>query len=209
MITSARQFPWKGYLLLPPSSVAVYRGVDRTPFDPVILESEIDITIEVSDEDEGISPFYPLGWRRRAYQLYEENRVNGVYEGISLLTNIQTACEIKEIIEPHVGYHEIIGCEIFGLEYKQLLKIPQGSNFLGFDIAYPGGDFYSAILNGLYINPAPLLLKEYFHLLNEHGLFRSAIHIGSYLNRFRKQVPSESESEFLIYKLHSVVGCVR
>jgi hypothetical protein len=204
MTAKTNLFPWKGYLLLPPSSVAIYRGVDRTPFDPVILESEIDISIEVSDEDEGISPFYPLGWRRRAYRLYEENRVKGVYEGISLLTNIQTACEIKEIIEPHVGYHEIIGCEIYGLENNQLLKIPQGSNLLGFDIAYPGGDFYSAILNGLFINPAPLLLKEYFHLLNAHGLFISTIPIKGYLSRFRQQVPSESESEFCIYKLYSV-----
>ena len=206
MITRARQLSWKGYLLLPPSPFAGYRGVDRTPFDPVILESEIHISTETNNEDEGISALYPPGWRKRAYQLFENNRVNGAYEGISLLTNIQTAREIKEIIESHIGYHEIIGCEIYGLENNHLLKIPQGSNSLGFDIAYPGGDFYSAILNGLYINPDPFLLKEYFHLLNEHGLFRSAILLGDYLSHFRKQVPSEMESEFCIYKLHLVAS---
>jgi len=197
-----------GYLLLPPSPVAGYRGVDRTPFLPVIFESEIDTSTEISDEDEGISAFYLSGWRRRAYRLYEKNRVSGTYEGIGLLAYKNTAHEIKKIIEPHVGYHEIIGCEIYGMGINQLPEISEGKNHLGYDIAYPGGDFYSAILNGLFINPAPLLLREYFHLLNEYGLFISTIPVNDYLSRFRKQVPSESESEFCLYKLYLVDnGC--
>lgn len=205
MIMSASQFPWKGYLLLPRSSVAGYRGVDRTPFEPTILESELDISSEIHDEDEGISAYYPSGWRRKAYRLYENNRVNGIYASTSLLTDIHTSREIKKIIEPHIGYHEIIGCEIYGMEFDQLQNNSQDSNFLGYDIAYPGGDFYSAVLNGLLLNPAPLLLKEYSHLLNEYGLFISTIPIKGYLSHFRQQVPSESESEFCIYKLFSIV----
>lgn len=78
--------------------------------------------------------------------------------------------EIQKIIEPHIGKHEIIYCEIFKTGTKNSKQLPMGGKMIGYDIAYPGGDCYSAIRNGIHY-PSSELEKEYKSLLNEFGLF--------------------------------------
>src|SRR5262249_5502914 len=109
----AVDFPVRGYMLLPASYVPGYRGIDRNPFYPTFLESEMEMEC-----DEGVPPlehiwqFYPLGWRRDAYKLYEESLADNREsdEGILLSTG-EVAREIRRIIERHVGPHEILDCD--------------------------------------------------------------------------------------------------
>lgn len=60
-------FVAKGYFLLPESQRPGYRGIDRNPFEPLIL-----------DEDVEQEQFLPKQeWRRKAYEIFRENLVNG------------------------------------------------------------------------------------------------------------------------------------
>lgn len=65
--------PEMGYLLLgpPPPKVPSYRGIDRNPFEPLILEGEIQ---EIVLNFGNIWELYPPGWRRDAYRIFEENQ---------------------------------------------------------------------------------------------------------------------------------------
>jgi hypothetical protein len=86
--------PTHGFLLLPPSPVPGYRGVDRngigvwaerpptaprdyqwSPFAPLLLEGEMDPSYMPKKGDDAIWAFYPPGWGRDAYRLYEGNWV--------------------------------------------------------------------------------------------------------------------------------------
>ena len=73
---------------------------------------------------------------------------------------------------------------------------------MGYDLAYLGGDFYSAIKNGLLVNPDRVLIGWDKRDLNEAGLFRSSEIGRDYLQRFRELVPSETPSEFHVYELY-------
>jgi hypothetical protein len=70
---------------------------------------------------------------------------------------------------------------------------------LGYEIAYPGGNFYSAVLNGLFMNPHPGLVLEYKPLLNENGLFEDISSALNYITAFKEVVPSEANSEFCVF----------
>lgn len=192
--------PTTGFLLLPPSPKHKYRGVDRYPFEPALLPSEIDPAAQVQVEESRIWVLYPPSWRRDAYRLYEENLAE-VRGDLYLLRSVEVAYEIKQLIEPHLGPHEVIRCEVWFLDFVASLEDTIGSDFLGYDIAYPGGDFYSAILNGLLVNPHPVLVEEFKHLLNEFGLFSTSQSILEYVRRFRELVPSETESVFCVFRL--------
>ena len=76
--------------------------------------------------------------------------------------------------------------------------------FLGYDVAYPGGDFYSAIKNGLFVNPDMTLVKMYKHLLNSAGLFSSKEYIPEFVRHFKEVAPTEENSEFSIFNLFAV-----
>jgi hypothetical protein len=192
----------KGYLLLPPSPVHAYRGVDRNPFQPAVLPEEMDPRARLSDHEPRIWKLYPPGWRRDAYHVYEDNVVEGSEEDLLYLLSSATAArEVRRIIEPHLGSHEIVACELSNLESEPQAASTAELGFLGFDVAYPGGDFYSAILNGLFIHPDPRLVHDYGPLLNQHGLFEAADLIAEYVRRFRQAAASEVTSEFVIYRL--------
>ena len=189
-------------MLLPPSPVSSYRGVDRNPFEPALLDNEIDPLANVQSDDSRIWVFYPKGWRRNAYRIFEENLVKSSEDELFFISNIEAAREIQRIIEPHLGPHEIVTCEIFELNSTQSLVDPiEILPHRGYDIAYLGGDLYSAILNGLLINPHPDLVAEYGPLLTEFGLFPSMDSISAYVRRFRELVPSEANSEFCLFQL--------
>lgn len=215
--------PTHGFLLLPQSLVPSYRGIDRTsifavdaelshrpvgpvhsPFEPALIEGEMDPSYVPKKGDNAIWPFYSPGWRRDAYRLYVENMVDdGKWDPI-LLCSRGVAQRIREIIEPHIGPHEIVACEILELNSIPSDEAEEKATFLGYDVAYPpGGDYYSAINNGLFGDEyaSPELVAEYRSLLNQFGLFPNIKPIPSYVRRFKELVPSEADSEFCVYKL--------
>lgn len=219
-----------GFLLLPQSLVPSYRGIDRTsifaveaelshrpvgpvrsPFEPALIEGEMDPSYVPKKGDNAIWPFYSPGWRRDAYRLYEESMVDdGKWDPI-LLCSRGIAQRIREIIEPHIGPHEIVACEILELNSIRSDEAGEKATFLGYDVAYPpGGDYYSAINNGLFGDeysysgrqgPLHELVAEYQSLLNQFGLFPNTKPILAYVRRFKELVLSEADSDFLIYKL--------
>ena len=192
----------RGYLLLPPSSVSPYRGVDRKPFLPSLIEGEMDQNAK--PKAPYIWTFYPPGWRREAYKLYEEHLAAGQEDFAPfLLADIQVARQIQRLIEAHVGAYEIVECEIWGLGLPTDEEVRPEPSFLGYDLAYLGGDFYSAILNGLYVNPAQELVSRYKPLLNQFGLFPNRSPLAGYVHEFKKAAPSEADSEFYIWQLMS------
>jgi hypothetical protein len=200
--------PTSGFLLLPPSPIPGYRGVDRnkvgllSPFEPRLIEGEMDLSFVPKKGDNAIWAYFPPGWRRDAYRLYEEDMVDdGKWDPI-LLSSREVAHRIREIIEPHLGPHEIVACEIGGLDTMLSDEVRDKTTFLGFDVAYPpGGDYYSAIRNGLFTNPDPELVLQYQQLLNQFGLFSNTKPILVYVSRFKELVLSETDSIFCIYKL--------
>ncbi len=170
---------------------------------------------EVSSE---IWRFYPRGWRRDAYKLYEESLAPGQQELRSpfLLASVEVAREIKRIIEPHLGFHEIFFCEVWDENNPPKFEQPREQNFLGYDIASCGGEFWSIILHGLFelemevrgstveLNPDPSLVSEYKSLLNEHGLFSSTSCVPEYIRRYKEEVQSDANASFCIYRLVQV-----
>ena len=88
--------------------------------------------------------------------------------------------------------------------------ISEAYDFLGYDIAYAGGDFFSALRTGLFGSPwfdgkpFPELLTEFRLLLNRFGLFPSVEPIARYVRRFKQQVPSENRAKFRIWSLSLV-----
>ena len=196
-----KTYPLTGYMLLPPSRVADYRGVDRNPFMPTLLEGEMSEDTPVA---KGISTFYRPGWRRDAYKLYEEHFAPGQEDfNPFLLSSSQVASQIQRIIQPHLGKYEIVECNIWSLELESITEgeASLAPLFLGYDIAYLNGDFYSAILNGLFINPAPTLLRQYKALLKDSGLFANSAPVVAYVRDFKQQALSEANSEFYIWML--------
>lgn len=207
MTEFTKVLPLQGYILLPCSPIPRYRGVDRDPFEPALIESEIDGKLEFQ---EGLEPpiwaFYPPGWRREAYKIFEENMVNTFKDDLFLLNSFEAAQKIQELIEPHLGSHEIVKCEIFPLECSPTLQRLNDANFLGYDLAYAGGDYYSAVLNGigLHHNSHYRLLEKYRPSLNKFGLFDHPELALQYIEDFRKASQSETNSEFYLFTLTAI-----
>ncbi len=197
----AKSWNLKGFMLLPSSSELGYLGVDRCPFEPSLIDSEIDYSMPVQEGETHIWAFYPPGWRRNAYQIYEENLVKGGETDCFLLSSLDAAREIQRILVLNLQNYDIVECEIEPLDGLHNFLCEKSFNFLGYDIAYPGGDYYSAIKNGLFCNPHPILVSEYKHLLNENGLCNSLEVVTKYLIKFRQLTISEANSDFCVYRL--------
>jgi hypothetical protein len=193
-----------GYLLIKYDSNSKYRGVDRARFEPLLIDEEINPNNQITETEPFIWKFYPLGWRREAYHIFEDNQVNSdEYNDVDMIDNLDAAFEIQKIIKPHLGLYEIIKCAKFELEFANDIVINE-KNFIGFDLAYPGGDLYSAIKNGLFINPDPKLVTKYDKFLNEYGLFPKIDYIIPYLKMFQKSSVTECNSKFCGYALNLV-----
>jgi hypothetical protein len=180
----------------------------------MLIDGEImDPSFWPKKGDDALWDFYPTGWRRDAYRLYEENMVGyGKWDPDlpQILASREVAQRIREIIEPHLGPYEIVACDIWELDSIPSDEVEDQGTFLGYDVAYPpGGDYFSAIKNGLFTKPfsfsegppLPELVEGFQSLLNHFGLFPNAKPISSYILRFKELVPSEADSEFCIYRL--------
>jgi hypothetical protein len=192
--------PLRGYMLFPASPVPGYRGVDRNPFIPALIDGEMHDS-ETTAPLEHIWQFYPPGWRRDAYKLYEENLadVSPADDGI-LLSSVEVALEIRNFIRPHAGDHEILGCDIRQIEDEGDDRMFPGAEFVGYDAAYSCG-VYSAVLNGLFVNPDAELILMYKSAVNRHGLFPDASIATQYIAAFKQAVLSEANADFYVWAL--------
>ncbi len=192
MTDIASQFPLTGYVVL--RNGGSYRGVDRDPFEPQVIENEM---ASVPGTSGAFYTLYPSGWRRDAYHLFEDGRVPGTPPDVYLIERFVTAANICRLISQHIGSHEVLHCRISPINQSGSAQQVDNEPLLGVDVAYLGGDHYSAILNGLIINPHPLLLQKFGKILNPAGLFSHAKEIPTYMRDFRRLVPSEAASTFL------------
>lgn len=192
------RFPIVGYALLPQFGPSGYRGVDRNPFEPEVLDDELSDRPGPSGQ---AYTLYPPGWRRDAYHLYEDGLTVAGLGDIYLIRTLETARRLEALVSSHVDAHEIVRCAIWPIADADAEDDANLHGFLGFDVAYLGGDHYSAILNGLIINPNPDLVRDYGGHLNDARLFATTRHIPSFVRRFRELVPSEASSTFYVHSL--------
>jgi hypothetical protein len=210
MNTKARDPFVTGFMLLPVSEDATYyRGVDRDPFQPLLVDAEIDPEIAIDAERRHIWEFFPPGWKRDVYRLFEEYVVHSPYDDLFLLRDFETAEQIAQAISPRIGNHEIFQVSVFSLDALPIkLQDTVNSMFLGYDVAYPGGDYYSALKNGILFRTARSASNDeedyytpFYPMVNQHGLFSHTNLIPSYLQCFRSHALSETQSEFVVYRL--------
>ena len=175
----------EGYILLPKESTSGYYGIDRGLFEPLLIESEIEKTV-LDKKTFTVSSFYPAGWRKAAYELFESNQIN-IDDTFGILRDYNTATKIRDLIFPSLGEYDIFFTETT----DRFTHFSNLDSCFGYDFAYPGGDYYSAIKNGLFINRSEALAKEYGHHLNDHGLFNDASLFDNYIRDFKKEVKSD------------------
>jgi hypothetical protein len=196
-----------GYMLLPVMRALPYQGIDRNPFLPTLTQEVLDSATPLVEGDQNhVWRFYPPGWQRDAYRLYEENSVPDITDNLYLLANRETATAIKRLIEPHLGLHEIIFCGISNIEDNYRRDLNDGT-FLGHDVAYLGGDFFSAVRAAFFGSrwfdekSNPRLTLEFKSFLNQFCLFSITDPIPRFIHRFREEAPSEAHSTFYIWSL--------
>jgi hypothetical protein len=177
----------------------------------MVLETEMDPSWRPKKGDNVLWTIYAPGWRRDACRLYEENMVDhGKWDPDSpdLLASREFAQKMREIIEPHPGPYEIVACDIWEFNSVPPDEAGDTGTFLGYDVAYPpGGDYFSAIRNGLFgglFDPDPKLAEQYRIFLNEFGLFPNTNPILVYIRRFQELYKSEADSEFCVYRVVTV-----
>ena len=194
-----QEYAEEGFVLLKLDSSLRYRGIDREPFEPAIIEDELNIEATASSD---IWAMYPAGWRRDAYRLFSENQQSGPDEIVSL-RSVEAAQAILRLLPSSLGAYEIVKYKIQIAQSKGSKTLKPEETILGYDIAYPGGDYYSAVRNGLHTNPNNELLGKYSAQINQYGLFDDPQQAAVFLLDFRKLVPSETGSTFIIYELRS------
>jgi hypothetical protein len=201
----------RGYMILPIIPEQQYRGVDRWPFHAAILPENDDWDSKAFRRKPNyIWEWYLPGWRRDAYRIFEENLVPiptqvNEFWNMEIVSNLTAAEKIQQIIEPHIGNHEIVFCEVFEVGAKGPGQIPERGKWLGYDTAYSGGDFYSAVKNGLFYHPDSEFVSAYISLLNEFGLFNDVTVIKPYIDHFKEVALSESNSIFVVYRLYLIM----
>ena len=142
-----------GFMILPLVAGCAYRGVDRSPFEPLLLDEEIDPLAEITPESK-VSDFYPKGWRHEAYDLYERKSLVSPERGPSLLASRDAAEQIVKLLPPALGPHEILHVSVLpinGLPFRDDVRLL--GHLVGYDVAYPGGDYYSAVRNAFVSLP--------------------------------------------------------
>lgn len=103
-------FPMAGYVVLRVTAGTRYKGIDRSPFEPEVLEDEIASNPGPSGQ---IYTLYPPGWRRDALHVFEDGLVTGTGVGVYLVRTIETATTICELVSRHLAPHDVLACTIW------------------------------------------------------------------------------------------------
>jgi hypothetical protein len=178
---------YHGYAVLEGRGIP-YKGVDSAIVAPELVEGELDPNPKARDT---ISSFYPQGWRRSVYELFEQNPVRGAD---FLISTLSAAREIVSLMPRGSNPYLVLECHLATLNHAPTLVAT-----FGFDIAFFYGDFYSAIYNGLHCNPAPELIERW--PVNVNGLFASCKNASVFVEEFKRCATTEKDSTFWIYAL--------
>ena|SRR2546428_968915 len=189
----------EGFMLVLPGRDGSYRGVDREPFEPLLPATGAIVPVD----SERVSDYYPAGWKRSLYQLAEENAIG---EHGFLFRDLTPALAIQRELAAHVGAFELLAATITPPgQVDRDGAVSSAYPFMGYDIAYLGGDFYSAIKNGLIVNPDLDLVAEFGRTLNAYGLFDTRASSMRYLEEFLRTSLTERASRFYCYALRLVL----
>ena len=182
-------------------SFGIYRGADRYPFKPFIILEEMDPTNEHVSEDIWMN-YPPDNWRRNPYREFQEHSVHDAPEDFPIVDSQEVAYRVLRLIPPDQGSYEVLECWIYSNHNPNKRSLPQlKTRLIGFDLIYPGGDYFSAVQNGLHVNPDLDLKKRFGPILNEFGLFTSVDPISDYLEAFRTKFEGDVDSTFVLVEL--------
>jgi hypothetical protein len=177
----------EGYLLLQPARSG-YRGVDRHPFDADGFAFEgNNVSVAAGDAISAIVAQHAVPLSDFPHERF-------------LLRTAEAADRIQRLLAHEGCTYEVVRTH---LRDKCISPAKLSPEFWGIDIAYPGGDFYSAVKNGLYHNGNVELIRQYGSATNEFGLFATCAIASDFLDSFRQCVPSESASKFWYYELYA------
>lgn len=92
-------------------------------------------------------------------------------------------------------------------ENPQFQNIVWNTRFIGYDYAYLGGSYYSAVLNDICLRKIQGLTK---YILNDNGLFGDIANIKDFIfqrEQYRKQCAEYTieKGDFTIYKLYEII----
>lgn len=186
----------EGFMLLP-AIASTYQGVDREPFEPLLPPTapmRVDVPSRISDQAHE-------QWRRDLYRLAEEYAVGSA---TYLFRDVNAARRIQRDVSKHLGGHELVWARIVPLDQADPRLDRPGAVFLGYDVAYRGGDFYSAIKNGLHINPDEHLVLLFSAATNSAGLFDDRDQALSFTDEFIRTSLTESRHRFFSYQLFRI-----
>src|SRR5262245_34283055 len=138
MDAELRTFVITGYCILPFQGPGTYRGIDRGPFEPVLLDNETQDPPPGSPAS-AIWAYYPEGWRRAAFKLFEEHALSHEDEPLCLLDSASVAETIRAMIPPEQGQHEVLRVTIAPIPASSTTLGSTDGTELGYDIAYLGG----------------------------------------------------------------------
>lgn len=179
-----------GYMLLR-LELPSYRGVDRAPFEPLLLAGKM----APGHAGPRISDFYGPGWRREAYALWESGDHDGVE---ALLRDPRLAARVLDLIPADEGAYEL--CYVVAVRHPTEPPGRAGWHLLGYDVAYFGGDFYSAIRRHLSDRAdVPEQWRPSVERLNSAGLFDATEDADRFRRAFIEHCASERDSESWIW----------
>ena len=204
-MSSTKIFPVRGYFILRTTPQTSYRGVDRDHFEPLLVMEDFDADARLSFTSnwENVWGYCREKWRRQTYILYEKHRVLAWGDDY-LLENKEVGQTIITMLEPYLGAYELVESVIFTSDQQVDTHFIETSQIFGYDIAYAGGDYYSAVYNGLlHQYHSPRLLMKYGTLLNAYGLFDTVDVLEEYQQDFKNEVITERNSQFCLYHLCS------
>jgi hypothetical protein len=174
------QFYPAGFLIVmakhPHRYASFYRGVDRYPY-----QLPYPIPEDVPDE---------------VVDLYTRDETeSGFLAHLSVAKSICTFLHSTSDDE-----YVILKCAVNRTTHVPADAHDKDCRFLGYDVAYWGGDFFSMILNGLFWKQIPQL-ANFREALNENGLFDSAEVAYAYQGAYLNLPDTEHQGDYCIYKL--------
>lgn len=131
---------------------------------------------------------------------------------IDRLMTLKNPCLLSE--EAHARFLErkardggCIYTEIVQVEFSRLeetITDQRPSRFLGYDISYSDGDFFSAIRQGVFESPILPSLVAYREKLNEFGLLSDPHDAPSFLTSYLGLAQSERRDAFALCQISGV-----
>lgn len=174
--------------------IGSYKGVDRQP----LTSMELVVLPEEYDKETNLEK---IKLRNEIAAKMEKDENNDGF-----LTEARKALTYYNIINESLFECEILQCfqslpaeEILPDQYLNNQNESNDFEFIGYDVACKGGDFFSMIRNGLLENLYSVT-SSYIRLLNSYKLFDRLDIAEDFRNDYLKN-PKAEKGNFIIYKL--------